>query len=76
MLDDPDEIDMSEADHVAWVRRKAITPSCSRDHYGCDDHVVLHGLLDQRTMDRSHAGRLFLWLRRDRAICAAMPTSQ
>jgi hypothetical protein len=24
MLDDPDEIDMSEADHVAWVRRKAM----------------------------------------------------
>jgi hypothetical protein len=25
-----DEIDMSEADHVAWVRRKAITPSGTR----------------------------------------------
>jgi hypothetical protein len=66
MLDGFDEIDMSEADHVAWVRAQSDPAlwhqaAMAALAYRGDDHGFLHWLLEQPTMDRSTAGWLFLW---------------
>jgi hypothetical protein len=62
----PEEIDMSRADHVAWVKSRnepalwhqaamAVLAYCH------DDHGFLAWLIEREEMDRATAGWLFLW---------------
>ena len=60
------EIDVAEADHVAWVkthRDPALWHQAAMAAlaYRGDDHGFLHWLLEQPEMDRATAGWIFLW---------------
>lgn len=66
MHDDFEEIDMSEADHVAWVRAQRDPAlwhqaAMAALAYRGDYHGFLHWLLEQPEMDRATAGWIFLW---------------
>ena len=79
MRDAPEEIDMSEAGHVAWVKAQRDPAlwhqaAMAALAYRGDDHGFLHWLLEQPEMDRATAGWIFCG-RKDRSNCAARPTS-
>ena len=61
-----EEIDMSEADHAAWVKAQndpALWHQAAMAvlAYRGDHHGFLHWLLEQPEMDRATAGWIFLW---------------
>src|SRR5262245_37995091 len=61
-----EEIDMTEAEHVAWVRAQRDPAlwhqaAMAALAYRGDRHGFLHWLLEQPEMDRATAGWIFLW---------------
>jgi hypothetical protein len=66
MHDGLEEIDISEADHAAWVkaqRNPALWHQAAMAAlaYRGDHHGFLHWLVEQPEMDRATAGWIFLW---------------